>query len=594
MDSKLGETFFDTRARLGSAIFALSRLAAELEVHPSRVTLLKNLIANLKEPFLFVVAGEVNAGKSTLLNALFGEEFCKADVLPMTDKICLFKHGPDARDIAVSDTFQELYRPNDFLKDFNIVDTPGTNSIVGEHQEITERFIPLADLVIFTFSVTNPWGATAWALLDHIHKRWFKNVVFVLQQCDLRNPDEISAIVEHIRVTSLQRLGTQFPIFALSAKQAFLAKTSGLDKDRLFASSGFAGFERFISEVIDSSEVRQLKLGNVSRSARVVLKEASDKLSSGATILRADEELLGGLDADAENQRVRTLEKFSALFRSLDSEYMELSIAGSAYLQNQLGFRPTLVSLFKGNHAPEVIQRRIIDSMVTAAEEQVGEASGIVEDDLQHLWRQLADTMQEHFNFKMRVGTESGQPEWDKQTAHMRSRLVTTLKQRLPKLELAKELRGRMAIRRWLTGIFVFGSAAAVIGGLVGWIGGALTSNQVVFSGALMLAGVLAAIICGSIAMHRNMTGIVNALGDHLERNRADLGGALKENLTEEVNGFFADFVSLFAPLRQLCDEHRARYTPQLQEIRDIEKAFDEVDALIGVSPEPPGAGRED
>ena len=590
LDSKIGDLFFDTRARLGSAVAALAKLAGELEVHPSRVSLLKNLIANLKEPFLFVVVGEVNAGKSTLLNALFGEEFCKADVLPMTDKICLFKHGPEARDIPVSDTFQELYRPNEFLKDFNIVDTPGTNSIVDEHQDITERFVPLADLVIFTFSVTNPWGATAWSLLDHIHKRWYKNVVFVLQQCDLRNEDEISAIMEHIRVTALQRLGSQFPVFALSGKQAFLAKTTALDKERLWKSSDFAPFEHFISETVNSPKVRQEKLGNVSRSARVVLHEAQSKLSAGSTILKADEQLLSGLGADVDEQRLRTVEKFSALYRSLDSEYMELSIAGSAYLQSQLSYGVNLRTLFKPATTANIIQDRLIDGMITAADEQVGEATGIIEDDLQHLWRQLAEKMQKHFNFKLRVGTESGAPEWEAQKQHMAEQLVSTLKQRLAQLALPKLLRGRLRLRKWMVGLFTFGILGAAIGGGAALLLGRAPTDQMLLNGALGLAGFLVLIITGAIISHRNYVGTINLFGDHLEQNRAELGDLIKERLGEEVNGFFDDFVNLFEPLHQLCEEHRTRYLPQVCELESIEKAFDEVDASLGIEATPPPA----
>ncbi|MEM7010066.1 MAG: dynamin family protein [Verrucomicrobiota bacterium] len=584
MESKIGDVFFETRAKMSAAVESLARLAGELEVHPSRVSLLKNLIANLREPFLFVVVGEVNAGKSTLLNAIFGEEFCKSDVLPMTDKICLFKQGPESRDIPVSDTFQELYRPNEFLKDFNIVDTPGTNSIVDDHQDITERFVPLADLVIFTFSVTNPWGATAWSLLDKIHKRWHKNLVFVLQQCDLRNEDEISAILEHIRVTALQRLGSQFPIFSLSAKQALLAKTSALDKERLWKESEFAPFENFISETVNSPEVRQNKLGNVSKSARVVLNEAKEKLSAGATILKADEQLLSGLDEDVGEQRSKTVEKFSALYRSLDSEYMELSIAGSAYLQSQLGYSINLRNLFKPARTADTIQERIIDGMITAAEEQVGEATAIIEDDLQHLWRQLAEKMQKHFNFKLRVGTESGEPEWDAQKQHMAEKLVATLRERVAQLELPKLLRPRLIARKWLVGICTFGVAGMLIGGVATLLVGRAPIDQMILQGAIGAAGFLALVIVGAIVSHRNYTGTNNLFGDHLEENRAELGALIKERLGEEVNGFFADFVNLFEPLHQLCEEHRTRYLPQVRELERIQEAFDEIDISLGRS----------
>ena len=120
----LNDTFFQTRADLGTALFALSTLAHDLHAPPETIRTLNELGTSLREPFLFVVAGEVKAGKSSLLNALFGREFCKVDVLPATDKIYVFKHAEEERDVPVSPQLTECYRSSPFLHDFNIVDTP--------------------------------------------------------------------------------------------------------------------------------------------------------------------------------------------------------------------------------------------------------------------------------------------------------------------------------------------------------------------------------------------------------------------------------------------------------------------------------------
>jgi predicted GTPase len=96
---------------------------------------------------------------------------------------------------------------------------------VEEHQRITEEFVPRADLVLFVFSVVNPCTQSAWDLLTLVQKRWLKNIVFVLQQADLRDPTEIAVIRRHLQDTALQKLGTAPPIFAVSARQALLART---------------------------------------------------------------------------------------------------------------------------------------------------------------------------------------------------------------------------------------------------------------------------------------------------------------------------------------------------------------------------------
>jgi GTPase Era involved in 16S rRNA processing len=178
----IGDDYFELRSRIGTDLLALAAALRETGGDAESAAIIDNLIASLKEPFVFVVAGEVNVGKSSFLNALFGQDFSTTGVMPTTDKILFFKHGQEHQIVPVTPTLDEVHAPVDFLRDFHIVDTPGTNSIENEHQQITERFVPIADLVIFVFSAMNPWGASAWQFLEKVHREWMRHVVFVLQQ----------------------------------------------------------------------------------------------------------------------------------------------------------------------------------------------------------------------------------------------------------------------------------------------------------------------------------------------------------------------------------------------------------------------------
>src|SRR3954469_1023584 len=229
----IADNYLQLRTELETALAALLKLGSELRRDPASLDIIQGLLTDVREPLLFVVVGEVKAGKSSLLNALFGQEFAKVDVLPATDRVYIFRYGDRESAVEVSPHLVERYQPIDFLRDFNVVDTPGTNTIVAQHQTITETFIPRADLVLFVFSVTNPWTQSAWTLLDFVQKKWLKNVVFVLQQADLRDLPEIEIIRRHLQDTALQRLGLAPPIFAVSARKALLAKTTGVDKERL-------------------------------------------------------------------------------------------------------------------------------------------------------------------------------------------------------------------------------------------------------------------------------------------------------------------------------------------------------------------------
>src|SRR6202046_2863729 len=109
----VAEKYLVLRSQLGSTLGSLIALAHQLGPPQGSLRNLQNLITNLAQPFLFVVVGEVKAGKSSLLNALFGRDFCKVDVLPATDRIYEFKYGETDYDVQVSDHITALYRQID-------------------------------------------------------------------------------------------------------------------------------------------------------------------------------------------------------------------------------------------------------------------------------------------------------------------------------------------------------------------------------------------------------------------------------------------------------------------------------------------------
>jgi tRNA U34 5-carboxymethylaminomethyl modifying GTPase MnmE/TrmE len=211
-----GERYFATRERLGEVVNGILSIAKATGVDTAHRMSQDVLDQGLATPFLFVVCGEVNAGKSTLLNSLFGQQICKVNILPETDRVIWYKYGPERKDVSVTDVLLEHYVPIEFLKDFNLVDTPGTNSIEKTHQGISERFMPVADLLLFVFPVSNPWGAATWDFLCRQPDEILDRVVFILQQADQREPEDIPVILDHLRDLAMKRIGRIPPVFAVS------------------------------------------------------------------------------------------------------------------------------------------------------------------------------------------------------------------------------------------------------------------------------------------------------------------------------------------------------------------------------------------
>src|SRR5438309_174793 len=102
----IADHYLQLRTDLETALIRLLRLGADLQRGPGSLETLHALLTDIRQPLLFVVVGEVKAGKSSLLNALFGREFAKTGVLPATDRVCIFslwRGGKNSRCLPPAD-----------------------------------------------------------------------------------------------------------------------------------------------------------------------------------------------------------------------------------------------------------------------------------------------------------------------------------------------------------------------------------------------------------------------------------------------------------------------------------------------------------
>ena len=142
---------------------------------------LADSIRQLDEMFLLVVAGEFNAGKSAFINALMGDTLQKEGVTPTTDQIYLLKYGETPSLVADERGVWVRTAPVDLLRKVSVVDTPGTNAIMREHEALTAEFIPRSDLVLFITSADRPFTQSESNFLSQI-RDWGKKIVLIINK----------------------------------------------------------------------------------------------------------------------------------------------------------------------------------------------------------------------------------------------------------------------------------------------------------------------------------------------------------------------------------------------------------------------------
>jgi small GTP-binding protein len=367
------ETLSAERVLLNDLRGALVRSGAD----EAAVAELGQSIAQLDELFLLVVVGEFNSGKSAFINALIGRQMLAEGVTPTTAEINVLTYGPVESNEARPGRTRLLTAPIDLLRDIHIVDTPGTNAVIREHEVLTTHFVPRADLVLFVTSVDRPFSESERQFLEGI-RSWGKKVVIVINKRDLvEAADDLETIRLFVSAHSVRVLGDVPPIFTVSARAAMRSKQGQPD---LWEASGFEPLERFIRATLDAAGRLQLKLLNPIGVAGHLVDARLTAVGERLDLLAADVATLDDVDRQLAQYARDLARDVAPRMASIDAVLLEMDRRGQAFFDEtmRLGRITDLLNRARMQErferevvgdAPEVIERRVdelIDWLVDA------------------------------------------------------------------------------------------------------------------------------------------------------------------------------------------------------------------------------------
>lgn len=143
----------------------------------------RNIRARKDDPFTLVVCGEFKRGKSSIINALLGEEVVTTNVTTETVTLNRISYGPHVNEAVLSggrrmtltdeelqkDRLEELIRqapepimqleikrPIEMLQGVTVIDTPGLNDSLRDFSDLVEHALQQADAVLYVCSVDSP------------------------------------------------------------------------------------------------------------------------------------------------------------------------------------------------------------------------------------------------------------------------------------------------------------------------------------------------------------------------------------------------------------------------------------------------------
>ncbi|MEA2698399.1 MAG: hypothetical protein QOI66_2670 [Myxococcales bacterium] len=284
-------------------LFALLAYAHDLATHSPLLAPLALPAARAAEaldrPLLVAVMGEFNAGKSSFVNALCGEEIAPVGVTPTTATVNVLRFGPlggrvvyqdgTARDLgaqsvgpflrelgdqeAATVRVVEIFYPLELLRTVEVVDTPGLNSLRPEHEKVARDFLVDADAIVWLFAVGQAAKATEQQAL-RLARDAGKRVLGVLNKVDRADADEIAQVTAHARAAVGELVDTIVPLAARRALQARRQNNAAA-----LNASGMTAVEEAL-ETRFFQHARELKRSTALATLRRFLTEARTAASS--------------------------------------------------------------------------------------------------------------------------------------------------------------------------------------------------------------------------------------------------------------------------------------------------------------------------
>lgn len=558
-----GERYFATRERLSQVMHGTARLALETAADLGGSLPLGEIENGLGPPFLFVVSGEVNAGKSTLINGLFGHDLCPVNVLPETNRVICYQYGNPPRDVRISPLHEEHHRPLEFLRDFTLIDSPGTNSAARDHQQVTASFLPAADLIFFVFPVTNPWEAATWNFISELSPETLQQVVFIIQQTDLREPADISVILGHMADLSMKRIGRVPPIFAVSGKLACEAKRATPAAAELLKASGYPELESFITRDVCESPQRKSAIETWRGQAAAALRTVEDHIENQNHALNCHGRFLDTIEREIDDIREHFVARLPRHLAGVAEVFESEAVWISKRLRWRLGVIPSFFRLFVGDRTGPAIEAMFVERLQAAVEAVAEKDGGEVVEFCRSHWSELGGRVKDAMGVDL-----GGAAALDATLAAAKTRFVQRLgraaRQGIGNLkvrnQLDKDLRRRnLALKSFAFMTLLLTAAGATCGALgIPWLPLVFCSLAALF----LTGGVLTAWV--------TRRAIIAGFQKRLLDTCGGFASTLRSDYEEALRIVFRDYASTLNAVRSHLVTEKQAIEPRLKRWQEL------------------------
>ena len=368
---------------------------AELDVPREASDTLQQAILQLDELFLLVIVGEFNAGKSALINALLGAKILPEGVTPTTSRVTLIKWGEQVGEQVVDQSFAVFTHPLPLLRELNIVDTPGTNAVLRQHERLTVEFVPRSDLVLFVTSADRPMTESERQFLERI-RAWGKKVILTLNKIDiLQDQAAQNEVRDFVLQHAVKELGFTPEFFPVSARlaQAAQAEPDPDQRRQLRQASRLDALADYIHITLDDAARLRLKFASPLGVAGHIVEQTQSTLSGQSIDLKEDKETVNAVESviSAYDQELRS--ELGPRLAEVDNILSRLQARGLDFFDSTL--RLTKIGdLARGDRVRAQFEKQVLADVPQQIEERVQRMiDWLVEKDLRQ-WQQVMTFLQ--------------------------------------------------------------------------------------------------------------------------------------------------------------------------------------------------------
>lgn len=546
-----------------------------VEINASRedINSLGQSIRQLDDLFLLVVVGEFNAGKSAFINALMGEKMLKEGVTPTTSQITILRYGETSQPSLVEEGHTLILFPVDLLSELSIVDTPGTNAVIRQHEELTTHFIPRADLVLFVTSADRPFTESERSFMEHI-RDWGKKVVIILNKTDLlQDEEELAQVAQFVKENAQNLLGSTPEIFTVSSRLALRAKTG---EPQFWQASGFEVMENYIYKSLDQAEQIRLKFLNPLGVGTHLTGKYYERAENQRVILEEDISLLQNVERQQAVYRADMQKDFTFRMADVENIFYEMEQRGDEFFEDR--FRLAKVfDLLKKEHMQDDFTHEVIADLPQQVETKVNALiDWLVESDLQQ-WKAvtsyLADRQREH---KDNLIGES----IDTNFTYDRNRLLDVIGGEADHVVKSYDKRAEASAIAENAKNAVAASAAVEVGAIgLGTLVTVLASTMAVDVTGILAASVVAAL--GFFIIPAKRRKAKAELHEKLVTLRTELVDSLKVEFEKEIDHSLERIEEAITPYTRFIRSETAHTEKVQEELKAAQLEIDQIRAQI-------------